>query len=500
MRKPVPLPRRTPCPRRTTWWLVGSSVVLLAFLTPERLSAGSDPLQQPAGTSPVPGKTSSSHTPSAGTQDLLNRLEDDNPHEVVRALVALGMKGDLAAFVPIVTMLQKNLEPDVRAAAMATLEKLDYTVPFLVGVLEDDTMPAVAQAYAAYTLGRMQAADAVPALIAALESPHDTVREHAMTALGAVGDMRAWKPLIVAAHKDPSPALRVKAQETVEKLATAPSSAPDAGTLNLQLQDPNPMVRRSAARALSTRGNWWSVPLLAEALKDPDEEVRRLAARALGDLQDRRAVAPLTAFLPSAAGRTLYTAIVALGVLRDPAAVPALIPYLDHPDPEARRYAARALGTLGDPSAGPGLRKLLADPLPRNRQEAARALGLIRDTDAVEALETIAVKDNDEAVRYEAIRALGGIGDPGAVSALERLLFVKDTIAVVTVINALRTAVALDAVPILEDVARKHREQWVREEALQAAVEIRGRARRAAQATEATAPKTSENAAGQTSP
>ncbi len=436
------------------------------------------PPSTPAPLSSGSVSQSAAQTLSGGTAELVERLQSDEPEVVIRALMALGLKKDIAAFVPILKLLVTRSDPDIRAVALATLEKLEYSVSFLVSVLEDGRQPAVAQAYAAYMLGRMQAREALPALVSALQSPYATVREHAMAALGSLHDMRAWKPLVIAAHEDPSPALRVKAQETAEALASATtqSSWPDAATLNAQIQDQDPAQRRAAAHALSERGNWWSVPLLIDALKDPDDEVRRLAARALGDLQDRRAVPPLIECLPTVSGLTLHTAIVALAVLKDRTAAPALIPYLEHPDPEARRFAARALGAFGDVAAAPALRRALADPVPQNRLEVTRALGSLKDGGAVPLLEKMARKDV-EANRYAAIRALGAIGDPAAVAALERLLRSKDTIGVVTAINALREAGSMAAVPALEEMARKHREQWVREEALQAAIEIRGRAR-----------------------
>jgi len=52
------------------------------------------------------------------------------------------------------------------------------------------------------------------------------------------------------------------------------------------LSDPNPDVRKQAARSLARMGDAGkaAVPVLIERLQDPDEEVRQAAARALGQM------------------------------------------------------------------------------------------------------------------------------------------------------------------------------------------------------------------------
>ena len=88
----------------------------------------------------------------------------------------------------------------------------------------------------------------VRALIAAVRTDPDAgVREHAATALGALGDSRACVPLG-----------------------------------EVLLRDPDPRVREHAAEALGALGHEWGRdPLLLAMLNDPEARVRRHAAEAL---------------------------------------------------------------------------------------------------------------------------------------------------------------------------------------------------------------------------
>ncbi len=407
----------------------------------------------------------------------IRALSSADPSRMEVALRALGEAGDPAAFLPICDVLERESDPTLRSLGLIALEKLAYTPEMLAAILRDPARSSVARAYAAWLLGRMEAVEAVPILIERLKDPDDHVRERAMEALGRIGDPRAWKPLIIAAHKDPSPTLRKKAEDVVESFAGGGRHGPDPETLHAQLTDPDPIRRRAAAKALSSRGNWWSIAPLIAALSDDDPEVRRLAARALGDLQDRRAVKPLIAVLPRTKGLERHTVITALGVLKDDLAVEPLLPYLLAPDPDTRRFTARALANIGSPKAAPGLIKALEDIIPENRREVARAIGLTHSVEALPALLTL-VREDVEDNQIEAVRAIGRLG-PSAIPSLISILRDKNPMVALTAVLALKNMGAEDAIPALEQVARRYKDQYVREEALQAVVELKGaRARR----------------------
>ncbi|MFM7203507.1 MAG: HEAT repeat domain-containing protein [Myxococcota bacterium] len=419
--------------------------------------------------------------PSATTDALeqrLAQLKSNQPDQVLEAVRALGRLGDVKAFRPLVQLLDTSTDERIRAAGLASLEKLRYNTAFLLEVLQNPKEKTLARSYAAYTLGLMQAVDAVPALVECLQSPDETLRMRSIDALGRIKDPRAWKPLLLAANKDPSPSLRRKAQKTVEGLTSQGGARPeDAESLTAQLKDPEVTRRREAAQALNTRGNWWSIRPLIEALKDSDAEVRRYAARALGDLQDRRAVQPLLEFLPRAKGIERYTALGALMVLKDESSVEALLPYLKDPDPETRRLTARALGTLGERRAGPALTQALSDLIPINRREVARALGLIHETGAISRLATM-VKDDVEENQIEATRAIGRIGGLEAMGPLGRILTHENAMIVVAGVIAVKETGRVEGLALLEPLARRHKDPLVREEALEAYTELKGKLER----------------------
>jgi HEAT repeat protein len=126
------------------------------------------------------------------------------------------------------------------------------------------------------------AAEAVPALVKALRSQEDSVREYAAEALGNVGP----------AARDAVPALeevadkgdgwnRLRAAEALWKVA-GPAGRPAVRAAPL-LRDSNEQVRRGAAECLGRMGPdaAEAAPALREALADPDARVRQEAREAL---------------------------------------------------------------------------------------------------------------------------------------------------------------------------------------------------------------------------
>lgn len=455
-------------PTRTGWTAFPLHLLLVCSSLSAALAEGAQ-----AGVAPVA-------EPSAALDALLERLKSPAPEEKIAALRALGKLGDTRAYRPIFVVLDASPAPQVRKAGLATLEKLSYTPAFLLSVVRDGTASPNARGFAVYTLGQMQSAEAVPDLILLLQSPDEHLRERAIDALGKIRDPRAWRPLIVQANKDPSPELRNKAQRTVEQVsAQGGERGLDTETLILQLKDPDVLKRREAAQTLAERRSWYAVRPLIVALDDTDSEVRRYAARSLGDLQDRRAVEPLLKHLPLARGLERYTMIAAVAVLRDESSVEALLPWLKDPDPETRRHTIRALATLGEKRAGPSLVFSLKDLLAPNRREAAKAMGKLAYPGAIPAL-TLMIKDDVEDNQIEATRALGLIGGADALAPLLRVLNHQNPMIVVAAVIAVKHCGLEEGLAPLEQVARRHKEPLVREEALQAHTELRGQLLRAA--------------------
>ena len=217
---------------------------------------------------------------------------------------------------------------------------------------------------AANALGfrRENAAEAVPALIDALEDSYEPVRRNAIYALGAIGEL-AVEPLMDAldAEKEAfemEPILHIC--DAAHGLAVI--GAPAVPALMNRLEDERENVRASAAYALGEMG-----PVAAEAvdalialLTDESEEVRRHATSAVGMIK-----------VPTSK------------------TVPALVKILRNPeDTDLAFFAAQALTRIGPDAtqAVPALRDALMSESAYVRGFSAEALSRIGTAEALQAL------------------------------------------------------------------------------------------------------------------
>lgn len=224
------------------------------------------------------------------------------------------------------------------------------------------------------------------------------------------------------------------------------------------LSDPDPHVRREAARALGEAGVREAVGALCTLLERPAEATdeshpehtaRAAAAVALGRIGDPAAAEALLHAIadPFNAGTAASTAlgrlvpppvgllveatrdtdpwrraraVVALGECGDPAAFDAMVALLDDPDVAVRRAAAAAFGKLRDLRAVAPLVALLSRPEESAfvRSYAAVSLGSLKDRTSVDAL-LAALDAQDPLLRRSAARALCRIDDPRSRERLE---------------------------------------------------------------------------------
>jgi HEAT repeat protein len=187
-----------------------------------------------------------------------------------------------------------------------------------------------------------------------------------------------------------------------ELLAQVGSEAELADVTRLLHDDPDPEVRRVAARGLARRGDeaaaWRLITALVEAVLPPDrileqlghafatptlvdalhlEQLRPVHAdlvEALGLARDQRAVFAVARLLRDGTERERIKACRALGRIGRDEVVPMLIEALSDASEVVRAVAARALGEIGDKRAVPKLAQHLADPSWWVRANAAEAL------------------------------------------------------------------------------------------------------------------------------
>ncbi len=337
-----------------------------------------------------------------------------------RAELARTVRGQLADADPVAVL-----------PAMHTLADMgEDAVPFLVEALDDPksrfwaevvlaeigakAAPAVEvlakiaaegeveeRVQAILTLARIgePAAGAAPQLIAALESPDESLKYVAAYALGRLR-AQAGDALLEQAAASDDPFLA-----TIASWARARIHPDDAALrseavarLEVELADESPALRKAAVDGLSG---------LADAFDGPQR--KKLAGQLTGLLVD-----PVPAVGLAAGGALIRLGGDAVDALRDALATR-----------EVRSDAMEILAELG-PAARPALDEMvagLADPDPVYRADAAMAIAAIgpEADPAVPALEKLLGDESAEPqVRYTAAYALGRMG--GAAAAAEPLL------------------------------------------------------------------------------
>lgn len=223
----------------------------------------------------------------------------------------------------------------IRAAAVAALQGMGKeAVGYLIEALKDshhDVRIAAAEA-----LGEIGDPDAVDPLVRASCDAREDVRIAVAGALGRIGDRRGIQPLI-RLFNDSYHGVRVAAADAVAAFGRD-ALRPLEGALD----DPVPVVRVTAAKAIGLIGATESIPTLIEHLGDPAPEVRWSVARALTEFGPL-AVEPLFLVLRKGKKSMRLAAIDALWEMPGERAGEALRYALDDEDEEVRAKAAAAL-------------------------------------------------------------------------------------------------------------------------------------------------------------
>lgn len=166
------------------------------------------------------------------------------------------------------------------------------------------------------------------------------------------------------------------------------------------INDLEPIVRVTAAHAITSLPANEAASILLPLLNDKLEFVRREAVNAIGETRSRSAVQPLIELLTVEKEVSVRAAATAaLGQIRDESAVPALADILSGASPNKKskkredefvmRSAAQALGEIRSRAGvAPLIAALTNETTPLEvRRAAAEALGLIGDSSATSALE-----------------------------------------------------------------------------------------------------------------
>jgi HEAT repeat protein len=336
---------------------------------------------------------------------LINSLEDQNGQAREAAAKSLGIIGDYRAAEALYKALQDRDE-QVRKKAAEALERLNQNNNELLERLNQNTKD-VKERLNQNTNRPLQDATAKPFggqsdgvtsdHLRALSSSDPTERASAAFSLGRLGAVEAIPALVNLLGDDTpirpvkcwdygnwSPALNTFKQSSPGEqaaIALASFSQPAVDPLVAALGSANSSVRRNAAWAIGEiRGGLGAnrsaaVDPLIAAMSDEDSWVRAAAAFSLGEMRPRQATETLVAALGDA-------------------------------DWRVREMAARALGEMRSRSGVESLTGvLLRDENERVRRMAAWALGEIKDSRALDAL-NVALNDQDQQVRATARNAM----------------------------------------------------------------------------------------------
>ena len=205
------------------------------------------------------------------------RTRRPGPVGRARAAELLGAAGYLAAR-PELERLLVDRDPSVRAAAARALGKLGdaEAVPALLATLDSRRhVPA-----GVVTMGLLHIGPAAaPGLEQGLHTPGSpAARAISAELLGRLGSLSAADELIGVLRADPAPAVRAAAARALGRLGVPRAAAPLEAAL---IEEDEPAVRHATAWALGELGDRRGFAGLAGALRRGEHELARLAADAL---------------------------------------------------------------------------------------------------------------------------------------------------------------------------------------------------------------------------
>jgi len=191
--------------------------------------------------------------------------------------------------------------------------------------------------------------------------------------------------------------------------------------LEMQLKDPNKMVRSAALAALGSRGGHVDVEKIASALLDPDLDVQSKAVDVLVKVNHPETVRYLIPALKDESEYSRRAAVEVLNEVGDADSVKDLLEAIKDDDWWVRSRAGDALAEIGGPRVVDSVVKLIRNKDEEIRRTAIEILNATKSDRAEEAL-IGAADDQDWWVRERAIDALAKIGSKKAVPKIEAML------------------------------------------------------------------------------
>jgi serine/threonine-protein kinase len=191
--------------------------------------------------------------------------------------------------------------------------------------------------------------------------------------------------------------------------------------LEIELRDPNKMVRAAALSALATRGSNVNIAAVSKLLQDPDLDVQSKAVDMMIQINHPDTVKYLSEALKDESEYSRRAAVEVLNEVGNVNSVKELLDVIKDDDWWVRSRAGDALAEIGGPKVVDSVVSLINDEDEEIRRTAIEILNSTKDERAVDHL-IKATDDSDWWVRERAIDALSQIGSPKALPKLEAML------------------------------------------------------------------------------
>jgi serine/threonine protein kinase/HEAT repeat protein len=357
-----------------------------------------------------------------GFDFITGKLDDKDVDTRRLALRALGEIGERKSLQALITMMTDKSWSVRIAAAAAIVAIVGLDPQVLAQASIDWTKSALGsedwavRKAAAGVLGDMPEKEAVPLLAQAIADPDVNVRLAASKSAGKMRGAEAATKVAAAAKSEKDPAVKMQqvkalgeignaaARETLVEIAADPGKVGvhAAGSLiavgdpsgkarlDAAVVDKSTEIRLAAVEAAGAAKNPIVVPTLKTGTADRVFDIRFTAAEGLARFGVEKSVAVpvletgLASKDPAVVGRA-SSSLIAFGEKPKTELTPAEM--LDAADPKVRLAAVGIVRAMPSADAIPLIRRLVGD----SNQDVRRA--------GVEAIETIAAKDKDGAIR-----------------------------------------------------------------------------------------------------
>ena len=313
----------------------------------------------------------------------------------------------------------ESRSPEALSEALEAVERLvesrdKRAVDLLVA--QADSLPDAVRGRAKQAWGELRVPGCFEKLLKSLIDDVPELYAAIARGLGALGDRRATRTLLVLGTYWEG--LNDAVRESLRTLGSC--TLPEL--ISLAERKDKSSLRPLATQAMGDLGDSQAIPVLANILKsDRRVAVRVIAAEALGRIEDRAVLGPLVAALKDSADAVRIAATIAMQSQPRKRIVPALVHVLNDPHPVVRENAARLIGHCGVGKAVAPLGLVTGDPEPRTRIAVFEALGRLGDETAVPQLGVMldeARREQDDELLIQLAGVLGELKDARAILPL----------------------------------------------------------------------------------